>query len=308
MDIIVGNYLFTIQCNHNQIKKLLQERYRPFLADKIARRDPLNKFTIHTEFDNIFDEKQQKNDYQVIFENQPGPPYFYDYNIDGSFTKALFLFGAAGSPNLNTPQTYINPPIVEYLLDENAMIIDTVYAKWQAFELSQLIHQLTPDDSVGIYFSCGVNDGFLLYNSHLAMQDTLDLLGLPYEFYSHSGGHNMPISFKYGAYTFLDSLLMPPGLINKINQKSQNKTKLQISNFPNPFTNSTTIQYELSEKGYVELAIWNHLGQEVEKLFEGNKNAGRHQTVFDASKLPAGIYFCRFKTGNEMKTKKIIKL
>ena len=70
MDIIVGNYLFTIQCNHNQIKKLLQERYRPFLADKIARRDPLNKFTIHTEFDNIFDEKQQKNDYQVIFENQ----------------------------------------------------------------------------------------------------------------------------------------------------------------------------------------------------------------------------------------------
>ncbi len=273
----------------------------------ILHKDKFKAFAAHGTSGLSFDAMIELWIQEVIFENQPGPPYFYDYNIDGSFTKALFLFGAAGSPNLNTPQTYINPPIVEYLLDENAMIIDTVYAKWQAFELSQLIHQLTPDDSVGIYFSCGVNDGFLLYNSHLAMQDTFDLLGLPYEFYSHSGGHNMPISFKYGAYTFLDSLLMPPGPYTGIEPIVHQTASFNMEGFPNPFTNSTTIQFEIGEPGYIELSIYNHLGQQVEILFAGNKKAGRHQTLFNTSKLSSGIYFCRLQAGGEVIVKKMIK-
>jgi S-formylglutathione hydrolase FrmB len=245
---------------------------------------------------------------QIILENQPGPPFSYNYATDGSFTKAFFLFGGAASPNLNTPQTYINPPIVEYLLDENAMVIDTIYNKWQAFDLSQLIHQLSSEDSVGILFACGTNDDFLLYPSHLAFRDTLDLLGLPYEFYSHNGGHTMPGAFKKRAFTFLDSLLMSPGLYTQIELKSLNNKEIRISNFPNPFTNSTTIQFKLREPGYIELEIWNYCGQLVGKLLEGNISAGKHKILFDVSKLPSGIYFCHLQIGNETVTKKIIKV
>jgi len=245
---------------------------------------------------------------QIILENQPGPTYFYDYATDGSFTQAFFLFSAASSPNLNTPQTYIDPPIVEYLLDENAIIIDSILDKWQAINHSQLIHQLSVDDSVGIFFACGTNDDFLLHPAHLVFRDTFDILGLPYEFYSHTGDHSMPDAFKQRAFTFLDSLLMPPGLYTKINQKNQNKTKLQISNFPNPFPNSTTIQFELFKSEYIELSIYNHLGQQIEILVKGIQDAGKLNTLFDASGLPVGIYFCRLQVRNEIITRKIIKL
>jgi len=245
---------------------------------------------------------------QVILENQPGPPYFYDYATDGSFTQGTFLFSAAFSPNLNTPQTYIDPPIVDYLFDENAMIIDTILAKWQAFNLSQLIHQLSVADSVGIFFACGTNDNFLLHPLHLAFKDTLDLLGLPYEFYSHNGTHTMPNAFKQRALTFLDSLLMPPtpDTINKL--VTHQKVQLDLKLFPNPFTNSTTIQFELFKSEYTELVIYNHLGQQVEILFKGIQKAGKLKMVFDASRLPTGIYFCQLRIGEKVVVKKIIKV
>ncbi|MCD4731663.1 MAG: T9SS type A sorting domain-containing protein, partial [Bacteroidales bacterium] len=242
------------------------------------------------------------------YENQPGPPYFYDYATDGSFTQAFFLFSGAASPNLNTPQTYINPPIVEYPLDENANFIDSIVTKIQPNDLSQLIHQLSVDDSVGIFFACGTNDDFLLHPAHLVFRDTLDLLGLPYEFYSHDGNHAMPSAFKQRAFTFLDSLLMPPIIITGIKAVAKGKTDIDLRNFPNPFDHSATIQFELFKSEYIELSIHNHLGQPVEIVIEGNMQAGKQKILFDASKLLSGIYFCRLQVGNEIITRKIIKL
>jgi hypothetical protein len=245
---------------------------------------------------------------QILTESQPGPPYFYNYTGGGSFTKAMFLGCGAVAPDTNSPQTYINPQVVDYFMDENGNFIDSIVAKLQANDVSQLIHQLSPIDSMGIYFGCGTNDHYLLYPGHIALRDTLDSLGLPYKFFSHEGDHSMPGEFKQGALIFLDSLILPPGpYISGIDPVAQEKKLSNLLNFPNPFTYSTTIQYELSKNGYIELIIWNHLGQEVETLFKGNKKAGQHQTLFNASKLPAGIYFCRLHIGNEMVTKKIIK-
>jgi hypothetical protein len=161
---------------------------------------------------------------------------------------------------------------------------------------------------VGILFACGTNDDFLLYPSHLVFRDTLDLLGLPYEFYSHNGGHAMPGAFKKRAFKFLDSLLMPPGLYTQIDLKSPNNKKIRMKSFPNPFINSTTIQFELSKSEDIELRIYDHLGQQIKTLFKGTANAGILQTIFDASSLSTGIYFCRLQIGNETVTKKIIKV
>lgn len=245
---------------------------------------------------------------KVILENQPGPPYAYNYSTDGLFTKGTFIMSGAFSPNANTPQTYINPQVVEYLFNENADYIDSIYQKWQPFDLTQQIKQLSPADSVGIYFGCGTNDNFLLYPANIALDDTLNALGLPHHFYSHTGDHNMPGGFKQQALNFIDSLLMPPGPYTNIAPIAKSDDLLILKNYPNPFNNSTTIQFELSESGFMELDLWNHQGQRVGILFTGNKNAGRHQVLFDATALPEGIYFCRIQIGNEMITKKIIKL
>jgi hypothetical protein len=43
----------------------------------------------------------------------------------------------------------------------------------------------------------------------------------------------------------------------------------------------------------VSLKIFDALGQEVTELINGQREAGRYETVFDASKLGSGVYFYR---------------
>jgi S-formylglutathione hydrolase FrmB len=150
----------------------------------------------------------------VLQQNQPGPPFFYDYYNSGSVstTQFMFLVFGAFAPNLNTPQTYINPPIVEFPLDENGDYIDTIVMKAKNNSIDHLIHQLYPEDSVGIFFGCGSGDASI-YPCHIAFMDSLEMLGLPYEFYDHTGGHIMPAGFKERGLIFMDSLLSPPGTL-----------------------------------------------------------------------------------------------
>jgi pimeloyl-ACP methyl ester carboxylesterase len=61
---------------------------------------------------------------QLKIENT-GPPYTFSYAGGGSFTRAGFLFSGAAAPNLNTPQTHINPAVVEYMSDENGEAMGT---------------------------------------------------------------------------------------------------------------------------------------------------------------------------------------
>jgi len=188
---------------------------------------------------------------KVILENQPGPPYAYNYSTDGLFTKGTIIMSGAFSPNANSPQTYINPPVVDFLLDENADYIDSIFQKWQPFDLTQQIKQLSPADSVGIYFGCGTNDNFLLFPANQALNDTLDAMGLPHEFYSHTGNHNMPAGFKHGALIFIDSLLMPPFIPPNscLPQGIQFSSQEEIDNFQTNYPGCTEIEGDVHIDG-----------------------------------------------------------
>ncbi|HQF43377.1 MAG TPA: T9SS type A sorting domain-containing protein, partial [Ignavibacteriaceae bacterium] len=61
-------------------------------------------------------------------------------------------------------------------------------------------------------------------------------------------------------------------------------------NYPNPFNPTTTISYSLAEDGFVNLVIYNLLGEEVTTLVNSKQKVGRYEVVFDASKISSGIY------------------
>jgi hypothetical protein len=63
----------------------------------------------------------------LMQENQPGPPFYYDFYNTGMVTQTMFLFGGAFSPHPGSPQNYINPQNVEFLADENCSLIDTIF-------------------------------------------------------------------------------------------------------------------------------------------------------------------------------------
>jgi hypothetical protein len=74
-------------------------------------------------------------------------------------------------------------------------------------------------------------------------------------------------------------------------------------NYPNPFGGSTTLGYSLPEAGYVEVQVYNVLGQEVARLVGRIESAGVHQIVWDGASsggadLPDGVYLVRMRTEN----------
>ena len=69
-------------------------------------------------------------------------------------------------------------------------------------------------------------------------------------------------------------------------------------NYPNPFVNSTRIQYQLTRRAAVSLIVYNALGQEVQTLVESVQNPGAFEVVWDGQDsnrkpLPSGVYFYR---------------
>jgi photosystem II stability/assembly factor-like uncharacterized protein len=80
-------------------------------------------------------------------------------------------------------------------------------------------------------------------------------------------------------------------------------------NYPNPFNPSTSISFNLPQDGFVNLKIYNILGNEVAVLINNELLAGRHNYVFDASGLSSGVYFYRLEMNNKFfETKQMILL
>ncbi|MEK9136663.1 MAG: T9SS type A sorting domain-containing protein, partial [Bacteroidota bacterium] len=63
-----------------------------------------------------------------------------------------------------------------------------------------------------------------------------------------------------------------------------------FQNYPNPFNPTTAISYQLSADSRVSLKVFNLLGQEVTTVVEGERLAGHHKEVWEASRFSTGVY------------------
>ncbi len=79
-----------------------------------------------------------------------------------------------------------------------------------------------------------------------------------------------------------------------------------IQNYPNPFQNNTTIQFELKEITFVKLSIYNICGQEVSILVNEKLNEGIHNYKWNSEQFQSGIYFFHFQTDKNEFTGKMI--
>jgi hypothetical protein len=77
-------------------------------------------------------------------------------------------------------------------------------------------------------------------------------------------------------------------------------------NYPNPFNPSTIINYELPITKYVELTIYDILGQKVKTLVSKNQQAGYYQVEWDASGFASGVYYYQIRAGEFWDLKKMV--
>jgi len=80
-----------------------------------------------------------------------------------------------------------------------------------------------------------------------------------------------------------------------------------LKNFPNPFSNTTILQYTLTQKSEVSAVLYSLDGKEVSRLIQTTQHAGQHTYEVNTSSLQTGMYLCRFQVDGTEQTLKWIK-
>ena len=117
-------------------------------------------------------------------------------------------------------------------------------------------------------------------------------------------GYGTTTELQY--YSFVDDFLSPGSYNYKLKQidfdgsfefsdviEVEVITAIQFlleQNYPNPFNPSTKIFYSIKFSGYVELKVYDIVGNEVAVLVSDNKSPGKYSVEFNAGSLPSGIF------------------
>ncbi|MCB9306281.1 MAG: DUF4331 family protein [Lewinellaceae bacterium] len=72
-------------------------------------------------------------------------------------------------------------------------------------------------------------------------------------------------------------------------------------NFPNPFTDATTLKYRLRSKGQVAIMVFDGNGKYLETIFNETLPEGEYQTAWKAAGLPAGTYYATITLGGSVR-------
>jgi hypothetical protein len=81
--------------------------------------------------------------------------------------------------------------------------------------------------------------------------------------------------------------------------------------YPNPFNSETNIEYSLFSSQFVQISIFNNLGQEIKQLSSGIEATGLHRHSWDGrdtagKKVSQGMYVYKIQAGKQYFSGKIM--
>ncbi|HSP88666.1 MAG TPA: CotH kinase family protein [Ignavibacteriaceae bacterium] len=82
----------------------------------------------------------------------------------------------------------------------------------------------------------------------------------------------------------------------------------ELTAYPNPFNPVTIIRYAIPQTSFVNIKVFDILGNEITTLINEEKPVGIYEINFNASYLSSGVYFYSLETGNYTSVKKLILL
>ena len=96
--------------------------------------------------------------------------------------------------------------------------------------------------------------------------------------------------------------------ITDIANSESEKNNIIIRANPNPFNNSTVINYITKQNSNNRVTIYNTLGQQIEILLDEFQSAGNHQLSWNPINQTSGIYICILESDNYFKVEKLLLL
>lgn len=96
------------------------------------------------------------------------------------------------------------------------------------------------------------------------------------------------------------------GEVTGIEDRPQEAFFLLKQNYPNPFSTSTTIQYEVKETSFIKIELYEESGRKISTLAEGRRAPGNYKLVIDNSNLRNGLYYYRLSTNGKTDTRRML--
>jgi len=81
---------------------------------------------------------------------------------------------------------------------------------------------------------------------------------------------------------------------------------LLYQNYPNPFNPRTVISYVIPERSFVQINVYDVLGNKVANLVNEEKSTGKFYVDFDGNNLASGIYVYQLQTSKVTISHKMI--
>lgn len=107
-----------------------------------------------------------------------------------------------------------------------------------------------------------------------------------------------------GGIVYGDTSMTPVKIIN-LNTITPEQFSLS-QNFPNPFNPTTNITFDLPQKSFVKLKIYDVTEKELISLVNEDLTVGSYNFQWDASSFTSGVYFYRLETNDFIETKRMV--
>jgi len=114
-------------------------------------------------------------------------------------------------------------------------------------------------------------------------------------------------------YRFLQHAYPNYNLNSRISNQFNVKKIVLQDNYPNPFNPITTLKYNLANDSFVDITIYDILGNVVNNLVNKNQSSGSKLIKWDATNnqgelVSAGVYLYKIQAGLYSQTKKMVLL
>ncbi|MBP9922998.1 MAG: T9SS type A sorting domain-containing protein [Bacteroidia bacterium] len=112
-----------------------------------------------------------------------------------------------------------------------------------------------------------------------------------------------------GIQTAVDNLIASGNSTIGIEENYNNEIRSYLEpNFPNPFTNFTTIKYFIAKRSKVRINVFDAQGKKLLSVVSKNDEIGLNEIRIDGSQLGNGVYYYQIESEHFIKTKKMIRV
>ena len=218
-------------------------------------------------------------------------PLHITRNYDGQYTNNSGIHSRYESTMINSFISQINytGDNIEVISDVSQYVFDYIYSNYQYVE------SVLAADNYAKTFSTDT------YSS--AYKNALWSYSKDFTIALFKNASHALTELIYTAWVEAGSPSMTP---TGINSPLAASTVILRQNFPNPFSNSTTIEFRLKENSKVLLQVTDISGKVVSTLLNEPKTKGDYSVDFNSGNLSSGTYYIILNTDNQHISKKML--